>query len=87
MSGRQLKVRCRSMTVEMIPNSEYNATTRRWRPDRHSRPCHIDTGDKDLFEFTHLEKAGEKNLIEGLLQGLSEEQIKQSIKLIRAVVN
>jgi transcriptional regulator with XRE-family HTH domain len=42
---------------------------------------------KELFEFTHLEKAGDKNQIEVLLKGLSEEQRKLSIKLIRAVVN
>lgn len=42
---------------------------------------------KELFEFTHLEKTGDKNQIEVLLKGLSEEQRKLSIKLIRAVVN
>lgn len=42
---------------------------------------------KELFEFTHLENAGEKNQIEALLKGLSEEQRKLIIKLIKAVKN
>jgi len=42
---------------------------------------------KELFEFTHLEKTGEKNQIEALLKGLSEEQRKLIIKLIKAVKN
>lgn len=42
---------------------------------------------KELFEFTHLEKVGEKNQIESLLKGLSEEQRKLVIKLIKAVKN
>lgn len=42
---------------------------------------------KELFEFTHLEKSGDKNQIEAMSKGLSEEQRKLVIKLIKAVVN
>jgi transcriptional regulator with XRE-family HTH domain len=42
---------------------------------------------KELFEFSHLEKTGEKNQIELLLKGLSDEKRKLIIKLIKAVVN
>jgi hypothetical protein len=41
----------------------------------------------ELFEFTHLEKSAEKNQIEVLLNGLSYEQRKLIIKLIKAVRN
>jgi transcriptional regulator with XRE-family HTH domain len=49
--------------------------------------CLLNVEVKELFEFTHLEKAGEKNQIETILKGLSEEQRKLSIKLIKAVMN
>lgn len=49
--------------------------------------CLLGVELKELFEFTHLEKAGEKNQIEALLKGLSEEQRKLIIKLIKAVKN
>jgi len=42
---------------------------------------------KELFGFTHLEKAGDKNQIETISKNLSEEQRKLVIKLIKAVVN
>lgn len=42
---------------------------------------------KELFEFTHLEKVGDKNQIETMSKSLSEEQRKLVIKLIKAVVN
>jgi transcriptional regulator with XRE-family HTH domain len=42
---------------------------------------------KELFEFTHLEKAGDKNQIEAMSKSLSEEQRKLVVKLIKAVVN
>ena len=42
---------------------------------------------KELFEFTHLEKPREKNQIDTLMKGLSEERRKLIIKLIKAVVN
>lgn len=49
--------------------------------------CLLNVELKELFEFTHLAKSGEKNQIEGLLKGLSEEQRKLIIKLIKAVTN
>lgn len=42
---------------------------------------------KDVFEFSHFEVSGEKNQIEAMLKGISEEQRKLIIKLIKAVVN
>jgi transcriptional regulator with XRE-family HTH domain len=42
---------------------------------------------KELFEFSHLENVGNKNQIEILLKGLSDEKRKLVIKLIKAVVN
>lgn len=47
----------------------------------------LDIDLKELFEFTHFEKAAEKNHIEMLLKRLSEEQRKLVIKLIKAVTN
>jgi len=42
---------------------------------------------KELFEFSHFETAEGKNQVEKLLKGLSEEQRKLVVKLIKAVVN
>ena len=42
---------------------------------------------KELFEFAHLEKTGDKNQIELLLKCLTDEKRKLVIKLIKAVVN
>lgn len=42
---------------------------------------------KELFEFTHLEKAGDKKQIEEMSKNLSEEQRKLVVKLIKAVLN
>ena len=42
---------------------------------------------KELFEFSHLENAGNKNQIELLLKGLTDEKKKLVVKLIKAVAN
>lgn len=42
---------------------------------------------KELFEFSHIEGAGEMNQIESMLKGISADQRKLIIKLIKAVLN